>query len=467
MDFLHRLRRRAALRTGAESRREVVALAWPIAVALLGDTAMGLVDTALVSGLGPNALGGVGVATVLTWLNYAIVFGVMRGVKVCASHALGEGRPDHGLAYARAGATLALLAGAAVFVLGRDISWALRALHVDPAMVPYARSFMAARTTLAPLTCLMSALVQWRQGVGDSRTPMRVTLAGNVINAALAWALIHGHLGLPRLGVAGAGYATAFAEGVSALRLAALWVGAWRRRAPDPTTPDLAAALRKVGAVGLPTGLQFGLETLAFTVFTAVLGSLGATEVAAHQVALAVIRTSFLPGVAVSEAASVLVGRALGRDDAAEADRMTRAALNVAIGFMAACGLVFLFGGGLIARRFADDPALVETIRRLLVVAAVFQVLDGANIVLRGALRGAKDVRFAATVGIVVMWTCIPGAAWLFGRELGLGVVGGWLGFVGETTLGAALLWWRWTRGGWRRAPAPSDTPLRLQPQGA
>ncbi len=460
MQLLHRLRRHSLEVVRSDAHREVVHLAWPIAVALLGDTAMGLVDTALVGGLGANALGGVGVATVLTWLNYAIVFGVMRGVKVCASHALGEAHPQHSLAYARAGAALAVLAGAAVFVFGRDITWALRALHVDPAMVPYARSFMAARTTLAPLTCLLAAMVQWRQGVGDSQTPMRVTLSGNVVNAALAWVLIYGHFGMPRLGVAGAGYATAIAEGINALRLAALWVAAWRARSPDPTMPGFATALRKVCAVGVPTGMQFGLETLAFTVFTAILGSLGAREVAAHQVALAVIRTSFLPGVAVSEAASVLVGRALGRGDADEADRMTRAALAVAIGFMAACGVVFAFGGGLIARFFTHDPLLIETVRRLLVVAAVFQVLDGANIVLRGALRGAKDVRFAATVGIATMWTCIPCAAWLFGRELGLGVVGGWLGFVGETTFGASLLWWRWTRGAWR-APVTATSDRR------
>jgi MATE family multidrug resistance protein len=442
-------------RPGADARREVSTLAWPIAVALLGDTAMGLVDTALVGGLGADALGGVGVATVLTWLNYAVVFGVMRGVKVASAHALGEGRGEYGLAYARAGALLGLAAGAAVFALGRDVTWALAALHIHPAMVPYARAFMAARTALAPLTCALAALVQWRQGVGDSRTPMRITLSGNVLNAALAWTLIHGHFGLPRLGVAGAGYATAIAEGVNALRLGALWLAAWRARAPDPTAPSLAAALRRVCAVGVPTGLQFGLETLAFTAFTAILGGLGATEVAAHQVALAVIRVSFLPGVAVSESASVLVGRALGRHDADQADRMARAALQVAIAFMAGCGAVFFVGGGAIARVFTDDPALVETVRRLLVVAAVFQVLDGANIVLRGALRGAKDVRWAALVGIATMWTCVPGAAWLFGRTLGYGVVGAWLGFVGETTIGAALLWWRWTRGGWRAHAAP------------
>jgi len=114
----------------------------------------------------------------------------------------------------------------------------------------------------------------------------------------------------------------------------------------------------------------------------------------------------------------------------------------------------------MIARVFTDDPTLIETVRQLLVVAAVFQVLDGASIVLRGALRGARDVRWAAFLGIAAIWTCVPGAAWLFGRELGWGVVGAWLGFIGETGVGAALLWWRWTRGHWRaRALAPrADT---------
>lgn len=462
MKILDRLRRGAApeheVVAASAARREVILLAWPIAVALLGDTAMGLVDTALVGDLGAAALGGVGVATVLTWVNYAVVFGLMRGVKVCSSHAFGEGRVEHALVYARAGAALAVVLGAMVFVLGRDITWVLRALHVDAAMGPYARRFMAARTVFAPLTCLLSAMVQWRQGIGDSRRPMRVTLSGNVLNAVLAWLLIHGHAGLPRLGVAGAGYATATAEAVNALRLASLWWFAWRARTPDASAPTNLQALRSVCAVGVPTGLQFGLETLAFTVFTAILGSIGATAVAAHQIALAVIRTSFLPGVAVAEAASVLVGRALGRRDPAEADRMLRASLVVAVAFMAACGAVFGLGGGLIARIFTRDAALIHAVRVLLRIAAVFQVLDAFSIVLRGALRGAKDVRVAAFLGIAAIWTFVPGAAWYFGRVLGWGAAGGWIGFVGETAFGALVLGWRWKHGPWRAAASPQGT---------
>lgn len=437
-------------------RREVTDLAWPIAVAMLGDTAMGLVDTKLVAGLGPEALGGVGVATTLTWLCYSIVFGVMRGVKVRTAHAVGEGRPGDGVAYAQAGLLIAIVCGGLVWLLGRDATWAFEALGIDPATVPYAREFLAARTWGAASIATVSALVQYSQGRGDARTPMLAGLLANVLNAVLAWALIHGRLGLPALGVRGAGYGTAIAETFQALFLAAMVVRA-RRREASPTLLGPRRALRDVVTLGGPTGLQFGAEMLAFTMFTAILGGLGAHEIAAHQIALAVIRTSFLPGVAVAEAASVLVGKALGERDLEKADRVTRTSLALAVGFMTACGVVFATAGSLVVAAFTPDLAVSRVATRLLLVAAVFQTLDAVAIVLRGALRGAKDVRATAIIGITVIWICVPGSAWLFGKQLGWGAVGGWTGFVLETSIGSALYWWRWTRGAWR---ADYPTPV-------
>lgn len=435
--------------------REVVTLAWPIAVAMLGETAMGIVDTKLVGALGAEALGGVGVAAMFMFLCYSLVSGTMRGVKVRAAWALGEGRRGEAIRYAQAGAVIAFTSGLVIWVVGRDISWAVRALGVDRALVEPAREFFAARTILAPATCLVFALNQWRQGVGDTRTTMRLGVLANVINAALAWALIHGHAGLPRLGVRGAGYATATAELLQCLALASILVRESRAAtgAKRPET-SLKRALGEVASLGLPTGLQFGAEMLAFTAFTAILGGLGAREIAAHQVALAIIRVSFLPGVAVSEAGSVLVGKALGANDLRRADRVTRAALKIATSFMALCGLGFAFGGALLARGFTADAGVIEVVRRLLLVGALFQVLDAVHIVLRGALRAARDVRAIALLGISIVWVCMPGAAWLFGARLGLGAVGGWFGFVGETTLGAAALWWRWKHGAWRERHA-------------
>ncbi len=434
----------------ASAMCELSALAWPIAVAMLGETAMGLVDTRLVGSLGAAAIGGVGVATVLMHLCYSVVMGLMRGVKVRVAWAAGEGRPGDALRFAQAGALVGVVAGAVVWLLARDASWALRVLRVDGSLVDPALRFLQARTWGAPALCTMAALTQWRQGMGDTRTSMRVGLAGNLVNGVLAFALIHGRFGAPRLGVAGAGYATAVTETLQSMVLLALFVGE-RRRAPRGDGARLRDALREVGAVGVPTGAQFGAEMLAFTTFTALLGSLGADEIAAHQVALATIRASFLPGIAVAEAASVLVGRALGRGALREADRIVVAALQIAGAFMALCGAVFALCGASIVRVFTDDAAVVSLARQLLLVAAVFQLLDACNIVLRAALRGARDARAVALIGVLVVWTCIPGAAWLLGREMGLGALGGWCGFVAETLLGTIAFGWRWSYGAWRK----------------
>jgi MATE family multidrug resistance protein len=431
--------------------REVVGLAWPIAVSMLGDVAMGLVDTRLVAGLGAAALGGVGVATTMMYLGYAFLFGLMRGVKVRTAHAVGEGRAGVSIAYARAGLGIAVAVGFAMFVLGRDAGWALRLLGVDASLVGPARDFLAARTWGAMSIGVVSAMVQYRQGRGDARTPMLVGLLGNALNAFLAFSLIYGRFGFPALGVRGAGIGTAITETVQAALLLGLLVRE-ARGSEKVRVRELGAALRSVLGLGLPTGMQFGFESLAFLAFTAVISGLGAEQIAAHQVAMAIIRTSFLPGIAVAEAASVLVGNALGERDLARADRVTRASIALAAGFMTACGLVFATCGAAIARSFTDDVDLSTIVRRLLLVAALFQTLDAITIVLRGVLRAAKDVRVVAAIGVGLAWTCIPSAAWFFGRVVGLGALGGWLGFVAETTFAAALFWRRWTRGGWRRA---------------
>jgi MATE family multidrug resistance protein len=437
--------------------RELVALAWPIAAAMGGETLMGLVDTKLVGGLGPAALGGVGVAMTIVFLGYMFVFGLMRGVKICVAHAVGEGRGYLCVRYAQAGMVIGAIAGSLFWTVTRETTPLFRALGIDGALVPYAATFLRTFTYGAPATAVVSALGHYRQATGDPRTPMAVGLAGNILNAALGWSLIYGHAGLPALGVRGCATASVIAEVLEAMALTAVLVRDVRRSGDyihARAELALPAAMRELSAVGVPTGVQFGTEMLAMVAFTAVLGGLGAEQIAAHQIAMATIRASFLPGAAVSEAASVLVGRALGRHSMADADRVTGAALLVAVSFMATCGVVFAVAGGAIVSAFTSDDLVARVARRLLWIAAAFQVLDAVGIVLRGALRGAKDVRVPAIIGITVIWTCVPTAAIVLGRTLGWGAAGGWCGFLAETTIGACLFAWRWRRGSWRRTYA-------------
>jgi MATE family multidrug resistance protein len=435
--------------------RELFELAWPIATAMLGETAIGLIDTKLVGGLGAGALGGVGLATTFMYLCYALTFGGMRAVKVCVSHAIGEGNAHHGFAYARAGLVMGGAFGVIVLLACRDLGALLLALGADREIVPYAREFLAAVTLGAPATCALAALIQHRQATGDSRTPMIVGVTGNAFNALFAWALIYGRLGLPALGARGAGYATATTEMLELGAMLLLFLRDERRArsagllAREPLA--FGRALRDIADVGVPTGVQFVAEMLAFTTLTVVVGSIGKEEIAAHQIALNVIRVSFLPGIAVAEAASVLVGRSLGSRRLDQADQAVKSGLLIAVGFMAVCGLFFALAGGLLGGFFSSDPLVVRCAQRLLVVAAIFQVLDAVNIVFRVALRGAKDTRVVAIIGVLIVWAFLPTCAYVLGKVCGLGALGAWLGFIGETTLGATVFMLRWKRGGWRK----------------
>jgi multidrug resistance protein, MATE family len=435
-----------------DTTRELFQLAWPIAAAMLGETAIGLVDTKLVGGLGAAALAGVGVGTTFMFLGYAFVFGVLRGVKVCASHALGEGRPQDGFSYARAGMVIGFLLGTIELIACRDVSRVLVFIGTDPAVIPYARDFLAAVTLGAPMTCALSALIQHRQAISDSRTPMVVGILGNAFNALLGWSLIYGHFGLPALGVKGGGFATAATETIELTVM--LWLFMRTERTSVRSSLSFGKAVREVFGLGGPTGVQYGIEMIAFATFTAVLSGISSQEMAAHQIALNVVRISFLPGFAVAEAASVLVGQALGRRRLDQADSAVKSGLGLATAFMAVWGVIFALAGGVIAAFFTNDAEALAITRRLLLVAAAFQVLDAVNMVLRCSLRGAKDVRAVAAIGIATVWVFIPTSAFLLGRLAGLGALGGWIGFVGETTFGAALCWLRWKRGGWRTAYA-------------
>jgi MATE family multidrug resistance protein len=427
----------------------VFTLTWPIALALLGDTAMGLTDTKLVSGLGKNAIGGVGVAVMLMYLAYSIVSGTLRGVKVNTAFAVGEGHPERAAPYAWAGVLGAVLAGSLICALGRDITWILHLLRVREELLPVTRDFFAAITWGAPGACVQQALVQYRQGLGDARTPTAVQVTGNVLNAFLAYGLVYGHFGFRPHGVAGAGYATAAVVSFNAVVLSALFL---RRR---PTPALLLRALRAVVSVGLPTGLQFSVELLAMVTFTVILGGIAPEEIAGHQVALMILRTSFLPGVAISEACSVLVGQSLGAGDTNRARLATRASLRIAIAFMACCGVVFALFGGTLAGAFTREEEVRRVIVHLLLLAALFQVPDAVNVVLRGALRGAKDARVPARISVLCIWLFVPSSAFVLGKVLGFGALGGWVGFVLETFVAATLLSRRWREGAWRLSASP------------
>jgi MATE family multidrug resistance protein len=432
--------------------RALLELAWPIAISSLSFSVMTVVDTLLVGRLGTSELAGVGLAGITVFVLLCFSFGLLQGAKTLAAQAIGAGQRDALLSYVGAAVFAALVLGAATTGLGEAVAGGVARLAASDSAGRAATTYVRIRALAAPVVLVQVALREIRQAQGDARSPMIATVAANVVNIALAMLFIFG-LGW---GVAGAASAAVVAHGVEAGILVVVQLasgGFGFRRVARTHFADLAR-------VGVPTGLQFMLEVGSFATLTLAISGFSEVDMASHQVALQIAHFSFMPCIAIGEAAAVLSGQAVGADRDDLVRPMAKRAASVAVGYASFCSIGMLTAGRAIAGEFTADPAVLLLASRLLAVAAFFGVFDGVNIVARCVLRGTGDVRFAAVVGVGVAWVSTPTLAWGLGRGLRLGALGGWIGILIDIVVSAIILAVRVERLGWVAAARASRARL-------
>jgi MATE family multidrug resistance protein len=423
--------------------RALLRLAGPITVSTLSFSAMTLASTAFVAHLGADELAGVGLGGVVSFALVCFGVGLLRGAKTLVSQAIGAGRPDKIDRFLGAALGIGFGLGLAALAVGHLVAPLLQKLCHSPRAGHFAAEYLAIRSLGAPFQLALVALREARYGEGDTGRPMRASLAGNATNIALDATLI---LGL-HWGVAGAAIAAWCGNTVE---LAVLALPMRKRLARLRWDREAARAVWKQG---LPNGLQFVMEVGAFLILTAMVATFSSAEGAAHQMVIHVINVSFLPAHALAEAASVLVGQAVGAGRYDLVPKVAKRAIAVGGAYALACSALLAVLGSTIAGAFAgDDVALRSAATALMHVSLAFLVADAANVIARGVLRGASDVRYAATVGIITSWLTTPPLAWLFGVHWGLGARGGWMGLAFEIIVGASLFWLRVWRGGWQTA---------------
>jgi MATE family multidrug resistance protein len=434
-------------------KRALLRLAWPIATSTISYSLMTLVDTLLVARVGRSELAGVALGGMAAFVLLCFGIGLLRAGNTVVAQAVGARRLDE--IPALRGAAVASAVALSVAMIGLGVltaRWLLPHLSATPAAGASAATYLGIRILGAPFVLVYVALRETRYGQGDARSPMVATVVANLVNIGLAFLFIF----VWHKGVAGAAAATVIAHAVElAVLLLAFRVGRERVLA----LPD-ARRVAALWRLGVPIGLQWLLEVGAFALLSLSISLLSEAQMAAHQIAIQVIHFTFLPVWAVGEAACVLAGQAVGADQDDLVIDVARIAAWVSGGYAAAAALVLGVAAPVIVRSFTTDPAVVETGIKLLYVAAVFQLFDAANVVARGVLRGAGDVRYAAVVGVVTAWLATPPLAWLLGYVLGLGAFGGWLGLCLEIIVGSAILARRVIRRSWAPAAARSRREL-------
>jgi MATE family multidrug resistance protein len=436
----------------------VAQLAYPLILGHLSFTAQTFVDRIFLTWYSADAVAGAVAGIFAVWSVMALFTGTGEYLTTFVAQYLGAGRPARigpalwqgfyfSLGAGLLVASLAPLAGPAFDLAGH--APALRRYEVEYARVLLVGAF--------PVV-LMATLSTFFAGRGQTQAVLRVNVLATAVNVVLDYLLIFGKGGFPELGVTGAALATILSQVAGSLVYLAVMLKAEHRRAYGTLAgwrPEPSFVARLV-RFGMPTGLQYSLETLAFAVFMVIVGRIGALELAASGIAFNLNMIVFAPMVGLSIAVSSLVGRYLGSDRPQTAERAVGSAFVMSMVYMTACGLLYVLGGPVLLAPYAAraDPVVWPRIADLATVllrfVAVYSIFDMMNLVHAGGLRGAGDTVYPMTLTLVLAWGAMLVPAWVGCVLLGAGVYFAWtMGSLYVVMLGL-LMRRRFRAGHWK-----------------
>jgi MATE family multidrug resistance protein len=406
-------------------------LAAPLVLVQVGAMLMGVVDTIMVGRVSPAALAAVALGNLYYFVFTIFGMGVLMALDPIIAQALGA-RDE--LAVARGlqrGIVLSIVLAIPISLVMLSVRPVLAWVGQPAPVIPAAAGYVY-RVALTVWPFLAYVVLRQTLQAHHRTAPLVVTIVvANLLNAALNYLWVYGHLGFAARGVFGSAWATTVSRWVMFVLLLALgWrdIGVYLRK-PAPRLLD-ARALGRMLRLGSPIGAQMVLESAVFGTVALLMGWLGIAQVAAHQVAINLASLTFMVPLGVSSAAAVIVGHAVGGGDPLGVRRSTASALIVGAGFMLGTAALFIGAPGLLARLYTDDPDVLALAALLLPIAGVFQVFDGLQVVSIGLLRGLGDTQVPVISNVVGFW-CIgmPVSLWL-GFRLGYGAVGLWWGLV-------------------------------------
>lgn len=427
---------------------ETIRLAMPIALTQLGQIAMMTTDLALIGRLGEAAIAGASLAHTIFFGIFVLGMGAMSAVAPLVAQAFGARDPRTIRRAFRVGLWLAVMMAVPltpVLLQGEPI---LIALGQAPDSATLAARYLEGLTWSLLPGWWFIAIRGFMGSVNRPEPALWITLAAIPANALLGYALIYGEFGLPAFDLLGAGLAT------TVVNICMCVVGFWiaQNRRPFRKFQPLGnfwrsdwPLMRQLVAVGAPISGSFLLEYGLFASAALLMGWIGTTELAAHQIALQTAAILFMVPYGIGMAATVRVGQAVGRGDTSATRRAGFVAVALAGVFMAIMTVVVIAGRFEIARFFlgsetSEASATAEMVALLLIVGATFFICDGLQTAAAGALRGLNDTRVPLAFAAASFWLVGFSASYLLGFPLRFGAVGVWIGFSCGLVMFAVLL---------------------------
>jgi MATE family, multidrug efflux pump len=441
------------LGTWAGELRATLSLAWPLILANLTQQVIQATDVLLMGRLGAAQLAAATLALNLTWTFNLFLLGLITASAPMMATALGQrfnAVRDVRRTF-RAGLWLMAIAMPPYWLLLWHVGDLMRGVGISGDLASQGEVFLRAYMWCTAPWLLFQLLRNFVSALERPRAILGLSIAGIGLNALLSWSLIFGHFGLPALGLAGGGLGSTLTWSILCGALGAYTgldrrfrrfhlFGHWWRFDRERTF----AMVR----LGWPIGVTMALEMGVFALAAYFMGWIGAPAVAAHAVALQLAALTFMVPLGLGQAATVRVGLALGRRDEADIMRAGWTAWAIGVGFMGTMALsMWAFSRQLVTLFLADVPAnalVVGLAVSFVRIAAAFQLVDGAQVIGAGMLRGLHDTRWPLIFALVGYWVVGLGiGAWLgFGRDWrGVGI---WVGLASGLAAVAVLMIVRW-----------------------
>ena len=421
-------------------------LAYPVMLSQLGHIMVGIVDSVMVGQLGPTELAASSFAN-----NFMAVFmmfgiGVTYGITPMVAQA--DGKKDHGklTRLLRHGIILSLLVGFSLSVLMYGLSTAFPYMSQPEEVIHLGRPyFFIIATSLFPLI-VFQGFRQFAEGMSITKPTMFITILANGVNVLLNYLLIYGKFGFPEMGLNGAGWATLISRILMAFGM--LWFVRNYKRFKDyksafSLNQFKADFFRPMLKIGIPTGGQFVFEVGAFAVAAIMMGWLGTVQLAAHQIAISLVSLSYMMASGISAASTVRVGNQLGKEDFPNLKRAGNTSYIMVLIFMACCSAIYILFNGFFPTIYVEAPEVIGIASSLIIIAGLFQLSDGVQVVGLGCLRGMSDVKVPTIITLVAYWGLAIPASYIFGFVLNFGAQGIWYGLLIGLTVAAITLYIR------------------------
>lgn len=426
--------------------KETIYLAWPLVITQVGHIITGMVDTIFLGKIGPTEQA----ACILSNNLYVLllVFGI--GVSYATTPLVTDAHHNNDVQKKASlfknslvlNLSVSVLCFVILFLSSGVLKYMQQPVEVVELAVPF---FDVLIFSMIPVS-LFFTCKQYCEGLANTRMALIISVAGNLLNIILNYLLIYGKFGFPELGYLGSAWASFIARafmGISFL------VFIFR----SPLTKEIGTVyklvkinwteLKDLARIGLNSGAQFTFEVAAFAIAGLMAGTFGKEQIDAHGIALSIAAFTYMFASGISSAATIRVSVYNAQQNWLEIKNAGYTALKLVLLVMGAFGILFLIFSTVLPLGFSDEIEIIKLASKLLIIAAMFQLFDGIQVVAIGALRGLEDVKYPTIITLVGYWLIALPLAYLLAFTLKMETIGIWIALLASLIFVAVGLFWR------------------------